>query len=107
MLVKYKCNLCPNSITKYFKDKQEMITQEGIRVSPADNRAPFLNCECGGVMERQLPDFGMSSFEVVDNGSMAKKVELRKDAILKGKEKGDIYIKTMKERDMITKKRSE
>jgi hypothetical protein len=55
-------------------------------------------------MERQLPNFSMSSVEIVDNGAMSRKVELRKDAIEHSKQKGDIYIKTMNERDRILKK---
>ena len=90
MMVRYKCNLCENEISKIYKSK--------------DKQPPFLQCECSGVMEKQLPDFGTSSLEIVDNGAMARKVELRKDAVERFKEKGDIYIKTMNERDKILKK---
>lgn len=58
-------------------------------------------------MEKELPDISTSSVEVVDNGAMVKRVELRKDAAAKAREKGDIYIKTMDERDSILKKSDE
>lgn len=90
MLILYKCNLCSNEIKKLFQKR--------------DKVAPFLTCECGGVLEKQLPEFSTSSFEVVDNGNMNKRVELRKDAVAKAREKGDIYIKQMDEREKIIKK---
>jgi len=55
-------------------------------------------------MEKQLPEFSTTSVETVDNGAMARKVELRKDAIALAKEKGDNYIKTMDTRGRILKK---
>jgi hypothetical protein len=90
MLLKYRCNLCGNEISKLFSSKSMS--------------APFLACECGGIMEKCLPDFSTTSFEIVDNGNMHKKVELRKDAVIKAKEKGDIYIKKMEDREKIIKK---
>jgi hypothetical protein len=90
MLIKYKCNLCENEIKKLITGNVKF--------------AGFLPCACGGVMEKQLPDFGVSSFETVDNGLMAKKVLIRKDATHKAREKGDLYIKTMENRDKILKK---
>ena len=90
MMLVFKCNLCTNEIKKLF--------------GSGDKRPAFLRCECSGVMEVQLPDFSTSSVEVVDTGSMTKKVELRKDAVQKAKEKGDSYIKTIETRDRILKK---
>ena len=90
MIVLFKCNLCGNEIKKYFKDKKDM--------------PPFLTCECSGVLEKQLPDFDFVSLETVDNGNMARKVELRKDAVNRFKEKGDVYIKNMKDRERLIKK---
>jgi hypothetical protein len=90
MLVKYKCVLCENSIQKLFSSETGQL--------------PFLDCACGGMMEKQFPDFGVSSIEVIDNGSMPRKVELRKDAVERAREKGDNYIKTMNERDSVIKK---
>lgn len=90
MLLLFKCNLCSNEIKKLF--------------GPDDKRPGFLQCECGGVMEVQQPDFSTTSVEVVDNGQMIKKVELRKDAVMKAKEKGDRYIETMETRDKILRK---
>jgi hypothetical protein len=87
VIILYKCNLCGNSIKKYYHSDTK--------------QSNFLNCECSGIMERQVPDFGTSSLEIIDNGSMAKRVELRKDANVKFKEKGDIYIKTKEERDSV------
>ncbi len=90
MLIKYKCNLCGNSIKKLY--------------SKNDKAPGFLSCECSGVMEKELPEISTTSVEVVDTGTMIKRVELRKDAVQKAKEKGDIYIKTMDSRDRILKK---
>lgn len=90
MIVLYKCNLCTNEIKKLYQT--------------ADKQAPFLTCECGGVLEKRLPDFGFSSIEIVDNGNMSRSVELRKDAVQKFKEKGDQHVKLMETRDRILKK---
>ena len=83
----FKCNLCSNEIKKLL-----------------DKRPGFLQCECGGAMEVQQPDVSTTSVEVVDNGAMIKKVELRRDAVAKAKEKGDRYIQTMETRDKILRK---
>lgn len=90
MLLKYKCNLCSNEITKYFSSMKDA--------------APYLQCECHGVLEKQLPDFSTTSFETVDNGNMYRRVELRKDAVAKAREKGDNYIKTLNDRERVIKK---
>ena len=90
MLVLYKCNLCSNEIKKLYQTQ--------------DKQPPFLTCECAGIMQKQMPDFGSTSLEIVDNGAMARKVELRKDAVKRFKEKGDIYVKNMDNRDRILKK---
>ena len=87
MIVLFKCNLCDNFIKKLYAKN---IKQPN-----------FLNCHCGGIMERQVPEFGTSSLEIVDNGNMNKKVELRKDANQRSKERGDIYIKNMEERESV------
>ena len=91
MLVEYMCNLCFNKIRKIYND-------------PKDQKG-YLECHCGGVMERQLPDVSTSSMEVVDNGNMARKVELRKDITNKLRERGDKLLKTMEERDNTTDKK--
>lgn len=90
MMILYRCNLCKNEIKKVF--------------SPTAKIAPFLTCHCSGVLEKQLPDFSTSSFETVDNGNMARKVELRKDAAMKSRQKGDVYIETMRKREKGFKK---
>lgn len=90
MMILFKCNLCDNSIKKVFSGDAKI--------------PPYLTCQCSGVLEKQLPEFSTSSFEVVDNGNMQRRVELRKDATLKAKEKGDIYIKTMNDREKVLKK---
>jgi hypothetical protein len=90
MIIKYKCNLCENTIKKLYHR--------------GDKMPGFLQCECSGVMEKELPDVSTSSVEVVDNGVMARKVELRKDAVAKAKEKGDNYIKAMDARERPLKK---
>ncbi len=90
MMILFKCNLCSNQIKKLFQDKQTV--------------SPFLTCACGGVLEKQMPDFGTTSLETVDNGNMMRKVELRKDAVNRFKERGDLYIKNTQHRDKILKK---
>lgn len=91
MLMKYKCNICGNEIEKLFKVKAEVT--------------PFMHCgECGGILEKQLPEFATSSVETVDTGVMQKRVELRKDATQKARQKGDNYIKMLESRDRIIKK---
>jgi hypothetical protein len=55
-------------------------------------------------MEKQMPEFGTTSLETVDNGNMIRKVELRKDAIHRFKERGDIYLKNLEERERHIKK---
>lgn len=90
MLVKFKCNLCSNDTKKLFQ-KKDLVPH-------------YLQCSCGGIMEKQVPDFAMASYETVDNGNMPRRVELRKDAAAKAKEKGDNYIKIQENRDRITKK---
>jgi len=90
MIILYKCNLCGNSIKKYCATGQKM--------------PGFLQCECSGILEKQLPEFSTSSFETVDNGNMHKKVELRKDAVELARGKGDAYIKQMEDRAKVVKK---
>ena len=90
MMIIYKCNLCDNSIKKIFSSDVK--------------RPAFLHCECRGVMEPALPEVSTTSVEVVDNGNMVKQVELRRDAALKAREKGDKYIKAMEERELGNKK---
>lgn len=90
MMMVYKCNLCNNLIKKLYNNNNEV--------------AGFLQCSCGGVMEKQMPNISTSSIEMVDNGAMAKRVELRKDAVQRMKERQDTYIKTIEERDRVLKK---
>jgi hypothetical protein len=85
----FKCNLCDNKIKKMIRDGEQV---------PA-----FLSCECGGVMEKDLPDISTTSVEVLDNGFQARRTEVRKDAKRKFKERGDLYVKTMEERDKVKK----
>lgn len=90
MLLKYKCGACGNEIKKLIAD---------------NNNVPgFIQCECGGILEKELPEFAMNSYETIDNGNMAKRVTFRRDALQKSKEKGDNYIKTMETRDKVDKK---
>ena len=84
-MVLYKCNLCKNEIKKIYKTAKE--------------QAGYLECYCGGVLERQLPSVSMASIEVVDNGNMARKVELRKDITQRLKERGDKLLEEMDNRD--------
>lgn len=85
----FSCNLCDNKIKKIIKDGESV---------PA-----FLNCECGGVMEKDLPDISTITVEVLDNGFQARRTEVRKDAKRKFKERGGLYVKTMDERDKVKK----
>jgi hypothetical protein len=90
MMVKYRCNLCGNEIKKLYANKA---------IQPG-----FLTCECSGVMEKLQPEFGTTSLETVDNGNMVRKVELRKDAVNRFKERGDIYLKNLDKRERPFKK---
>lgn len=89
-ILKFKCNLCENSIKKMFKD--------------GDKIPPFLTCECSGVLEKELPDISTTTVETIDNGFQSKRIEIRKDAQQKFRERGENYIKTMNERDRQIKK---
>ena len=90
MLVVYRCGLCGNEIRKIY--------------SSSAVQASYLTCVCAGNMERQLPKFSTSSVETVDTGSMARKVELRKDVIDRSKERGDKYIKNLEKLERPLKK---
>lgn len=90
MLVRYKCNLCNNEIKK---------------IVDADKVAGYLNCFCGGVCEKQLPEISTSSLEVVDNGNMARQVELRHDIKNRLKDRGDKLAETLEQRDKPTDKK--
>lgn len=84
-ILKFKCNLCGNETKKLFKS--------------SDKIPHFLTCECSGVLEKELPDFSTTTVETVDNGIQPRRLEIRKDAQAKFKERGENYIKTMNERD--------
>ena len=60
--VLYQCNLCENNIKKFYN-------------SPKDVKG-YLECECGGVMERQLSSPSSNSKQYVDNGVQGKKTEV-------------------------------
>jgi hypothetical protein len=90
MLVRYKCNLCNNQIKK---------------IVDSDKTTGYLNCFCGGVLEKQLPEISTSSLEIVDNGNMARQVELRQDIKSKLKERGDKLTETLEQRDKPTDKK--
>jgi hypothetical protein len=92
-ILNFRCNLCKNEIKKLFKT--------------GDTIPHYLTCECSGVLEKQLPDFSTTTVEVVDNGIQAKRLEIRKDAQQKFKERGENYIKTMNDRDKQIKKGNE
>jgi hypothetical protein len=91
MMTVYKCNLCNNVMKKIYKQAKDQVGH--------------LVCYCGGVMERQLPDVSTNSIEVVDNGNMARKVELRKDITNKLKERGDKLLELIEKRDDPTEKK--
>ena len=89
MLIRYKCNLCSNEIKKI------------VSGTPAG----YLDCFCGGVLERQMPEVSSSSMEVVDNGNMARQVELRKDITNNLRERGDKLAELLENRDKPTDKK--
>lgn len=91
MLIRYKCNLCTNEIKKIISNPKDI--------------AGYLNCFCGGVLERQVADVSSSSAEIVDNGNMARQVELRKDIANNLKERGDKFIEMLETRDEPTDKK--
>lgn len=91
MLIKYKCNRCPNEIKKLYKS--------------TDKIPGFLYCgECGGILEKEMPDVSMSSVEHVDNGLMARRIELRKDITKRIAERNEKYHKNKENRERILKK---
>ena len=77
MLIDFKCNNpdCDNFITKSFKTHKDI--------------PPFLDCgSCGsGKLERQLGAPATKTTQVVDNGAMAKQVEINSEVILKEQER--------------------
>lgn len=90
MLVKFKCNLCDNSIRKLIKEKKDI---------------PFyLTCDCGGVMEKTLPEITTSSVEVVDNGFANKRLEVRKGINEKANQRGQAMIDALEDRNKLVTK---
>ena len=85
MMVKYKCNVCGNTIKKIYKQSKD--------------KAGYLTCYCGGVLERQMGEISSTSIEIVDNGNMARQVELRKDVVQHLKDRGDKLLEEMENRD--------
>lgn len=75
MLIKFKCNNCDNSITKFFNNITEV--------------PPFLHCgACGiGKLERQLGSPSSKSTQIIDNGIQARRVEVSNEVIEKERKK--------------------
>lgn len=89
MLLKYTCKRCGNTIKKLYY-KGQLV-------------APFLACmECGGVLEKDLSDISMSSFEQVESGT--RKVELRRDYAAKNQERRDKHLQLLSDRERILKR---
>jgi len=62
MLIKYKCEKCEESISKYFKKAKDIDDE--------------IDCKCGKKMERQLGSPFCTSTQFIDNGLQARKVEV-------------------------------
>jgi len=60
--VTYRCNLCPNKITKFYTNVKDI--------------KGYLSCECGGVMERRLSAPSLNSKQYADNGLQARRTEV-------------------------------
>lgn len=77
MLIEFKCNNidCSNKITKWFKKPKDI--------------SPFLDCgSCGsGKLERQLGAPTSKTTQIIDNGAMAKQVEVMNEVVLKEQER--------------------
>lgn len=73
MLIEFRCNNidCKNSITKLFTKTKDI--------------PPFLDCgECSiGKLERQLGAPTSKTTQIIDNGSMARQVEVLNEVVLK------------------------
>jgi hypothetical protein len=76
MLIKFKCNNCENSITKFFNSVVDV--------------PPFLDCgQCGvGKLERQLGAPTSKSTQIIDNGIQARQVEVSNEVVEKERNKG-------------------
>lgn len=61
-MITYECNLCPNTIKKFFQKASEA--------------KGYLRCECGGNMMRKLSPPSSNSKQFVDNGVQARKTEV-------------------------------
>lgn len=83
MMVIYKCVLCGNSIRKLVQSKP----------------APYLNCQCGGILEKQVPNISATSYEVIDDGNSMKKAVRREGGMDKLAERGNNYVKEMNDRE--------
>lgn len=90
MLIKFKCNLCDNHIRKLIKEKKDIPF--------------FLTCDCGGVMEKTLPEITTTSVEVVDNGYANKRLEIRKGINEKAAQRGQQMIDNLENRDKLVTK---
>lgn len=75
MEIRYKCNLCENSITKLIFKNEDLVG--------------YLTCQCGGVMERVLRGPSVTVVETRDNGVMPRRVEQQKDIAEILKERSD------------------
>lgn len=83
MMIIYKCPTCGATIRKIFQN----------------NPKKTIDCSCGGVCEKQIPDFNSTSYEVIDNGSSVRKAVRREDGQKKGYERGDKLTQTLKDRE--------
>jgi hypothetical protein len=86
MVFVFKCNLCGNNIRKLF-------------AGPA-KRPPFLNCQCGGIMEVQLPEFSTTTTETVAMPGQTKKAVWRSGAQETNKENKQKYRDIIEKRDL-------
>ena len=73
MLVKYNCEDCGATVSKYFKKAKDVPDE--------------IECECGEDMERMLGAPATKSTQFVDNGLQARRVELSSEIIQQEKDK--------------------
>ena len=75
MLIKYSCNCCDNSITKFYQVNKDVV--------------PFLDCgACArGKMERQIGAPSSKHTQFVDNGGLTNPIEIMDEVLEKESEK--------------------
>ncbi len=72
-MITFECDRCDNSISKFFKKSKDIPKK--------------LDCSCGGRLDRMLGAPSSKTTQVIDNGAMARKVELTNEVIEKERDR--------------------